>query len=65
MSTIAPSLRGRWSRERRHEVVWDWLRQLEVESLLTHEFPLEDAGRAYELLEERPEEAIQVVLTYE
>ncbi|OVE86251.1 zinc-dependent alcohol dehydrogenase [Natronolimnobius baerhuensis] len=65
VSTIAPSLRGRWSRERRHEVVWDWLRQLEVESLLTHEFPLEDAGRAYELLEERPEEAIQVVLTYE
>ncbi|WP_343162662.1 zinc-binding alcohol dehydrogenase [Natronolimnobius sp. AArcel1] len=64
VSTIDPSLRGRWSRERRHEVVWDWLRQLEIDPLLTHEFSLEEADQAYELLEERPDEAIQVLLTY-
>ncbi|MXV63715.1 oxidoreductase [Natronorubrum sp. JWXQ-INN-674] len=65
VSTIDPRLSGRWSRERRHNLAWDWLRRLEVSSLFTHEIPLEDAGEAYELLEERPDEAIQVLLTYD
>jgi len=65
VSTIDPRLSGRWSRERRHDLTWTWLERLEVESLLTHEVPLEDAGRAYELLEEHPDEAIQVLLAYE
>lgn len=65
VSTIDPRLSGRWSRERRHDLTWEWLQRLEVAPLLTHEVPLEDAGEAYELLEERPDEAIQVLLTYE
>ncbi|MDQ2049114.1 zinc-binding alcohol dehydrogenase [Natronolimnohabitans sp. A-GB9] len=65
VSTIDPRLSGRWSRKRRHELTWDWLERLEVASLVTHEIPLEDAGNAYEMLENRPGEAIQVVLTYD
>ncbi|SDK25836.1 zinc-dependent alcohol dehydrogenase [Natronorubrum texcoconense] len=65
VSTLDPRLSGRWSRERRHDLTWEWLERLEVSPLLTHELPLEDAGEAYELLEERPDEAIQVLLTYD
>ena len=65
VSTIDPRLSGRWSRERRHELTWDWLERLDVSSLLTHEIPLADAADAYELLEERPDEAVQVLLTYQ
>lgn len=65
VSTIDPRLSGRWSRERRHDLTWEWLERLEVAPLITHEIPLEDAAAAYELLEERPAEAIQVLLTYD
>ena len=64
VSTIAPRLEGRWSRERRHELTWEWLSRLDLEGLFTHEFPLERAEEAYRSLEERPDEAIQVFLTY-
>lgn len=65
VSTLEPAHRGRWSRTRRHEVAWDWLERLDLASLLTHEFPIEEADAAYRLLEERPEESLQVLLTYE
>ncbi|WP_440765403.1 zinc-binding dehydrogenase [Natronorubrum sp. DTA7] len=65
VSTLDPRLSGRWSRERRHDLTWEWLERLEVSPLLTHDVALEDAEEAYELLEERPDEAIQVLLTYD
>ncbi|AGB37446.1 zinc-dependent alcohol dehydrogenase [Natronococcus occultus] len=65
VSTIAPDLSGRWDRRRRHETTWDRLRELELVRLISHEFPLEDATKAYERLENRPGSTIQVLLTYE
>jgi 2-desacetyl-2-hydroxyethyl bacteriochlorophyllide A dehydrogenase len=65
VSTIAPDLRGRWDRERRWTVAWDAIRELPVDRLLTHRVPVEDAGRAYRLLDDSPEEAVGVVLTYD
>jgi threonine dehydrogenase-like Zn-dependent dehydrogenase len=64
VSTIAPELRGRWSKERRLEVAWDRLRAIEPERFVTHEFDVSEADAAYELLDERPEEALGVVFTY-
>ncbi len=65
VSTIAPQFEGRWSRERRHAVAWDWLKDLPLDTLVTHEFPFEDAPQAYDLLENSPDEAIQVLLSYD
>ncbi len=65
VSTIAPQHEGRWSRERRHGVAWDWLADLPLDRLVTHEFPFKDAPKAYELLADSPEEAIQVLLSYD
>nr|WP_223174328.1 zinc-binding alcohol dehydrogenase [Halorubrum aquaticum] len=64
VSTIEPALRGRWSLDRRREVAWDRLARLDLDPILTHRIPLADAGDAYELLEERPDEAVGVLLTY-
>jgi 2-desacetyl-2-hydroxyethyl bacteriochlorophyllide A dehydrogenase len=63
VSTIAPERRGRWTKRRRLETAWRRLESLELDGLITHEVPLEDAPDAYELLDERPREAVQVVLT--
>jgi len=64
VSTLDPELRGRWTTDRRIETAWDRLTEIDVERLVTHRFPVEEAERAYRLLNDRPDEAIQVLLTY-
>lgn len=64
VSTLDPELRGRWSTERRIETAWDRLAEIDVDRLVTHRIPVEEAERAYRLLDERPDEAVQVLLTY-
>ncbi len=64
VSTIAPELRGRFSKSRILAWTWDMLREVRPARLITHRFPLGEADQAFSLLDRRPEEAIQVVLTY-
>lgn len=65
VSTIAPRYAGRWSKERRLDVAWDCLDDLNPTELITHRIPVERAPEAYRTLDERPEEAMQVLLTYD
>ncbi|MFZ5857714.1 MAG: zinc-dependent alcohol dehydrogenase [Chloroflexota bacterium] len=64
VSTIAPELSARWDKSRRFEVAWDALKRIQPEKWITHRFPLSQAADAYRLLEERPQETIQVIITY-
>jgi 2-desacetyl-2-hydroxyethyl bacteriochlorophyllide A dehydrogenase len=65
VSTIAPTLTGRWSKSRRLQVAWEMVQQLHPAGLITHRVPFSRAADAYALLDQRPGEAIQVMLTYE
>jgi 2-desacetyl-2-hydroxyethyl bacteriochlorophyllide A dehydrogenase len=65
VSTIAPEWGGRWTKARRLHVAWEMLQHVRPAHLITHRFPLEQAGQAYALLDQHPEEAIQVLFTYE
>jgi Threonine dehydrogenase and related Zn-dependent dehydrogenases len=64
VSTIDPPRRGRWDRERRFDTAVEWLDRLDCERLISHQVPFTEAADAYELLNERAESALQVVLTY-
>jgi 2-desacetyl-2-hydroxyethyl bacteriochlorophyllide A dehydrogenase len=64
VSSIAPNLSGRWNKPRRFEVAWQALMRLQPQKLITHHFKLGQASEAYELLDQSPETAIQVVLEY-
>lgn len=64
VSTVAPSLRGRWDKDRRLALAWDLLAGIETDAVLTHRLPVGEASEAYRLLDEHPEEAIGAVLTY-
>jgi len=64
VSTIDPPRRGRWDRERRFDTAVEWLDRLDCERLISHQVPFAEAADAYELLNERAESALQVVLTY-
>jgi 2-desacetyl-2-hydroxyethyl bacteriochlorophyllide A dehydrogenase len=64
VSTLDPTLSPRWSRERRTDMVRTLLTELPMEELISHRFPFSAAASAYELLESKPEECLQVVLGY-
>ena len=65
VSTIAPEWTGRWTKGRRLHVAWQMLQQVRPTPLITHRFPFEQASQAYARLDQHPEEAVQVLLTYD
>jgi 2-desacetyl-2-hydroxyethyl bacteriochlorophyllide A dehydrogenase len=64
VSTIDPSLRGRWTHDRRRAVAFDRLHRMDTDSLVTHRLPFTDADRAYQRLAAAPDDTLQVLLTY-
>lgn len=65
VSTIEPELSGRWTKKRRLNLAIGMLRKLNTLDLISHRFPISNADEAYALLAQNPEDALQVVLTYE
>lgn len=64
VSTISPELSGRWDKSRRFEVTWEALKRIQPEKWITHRFSLDEVAKAYQLLDENPQETIQVVFEY-
>lgn len=64
VSTIAPELSGRWDKVRRFQVAWEALKRIQPEKWITHRFSIDEAAKAYELLDKNPQETIQVVFNY-
>ncbi|MCL4860479.1 MAG: zinc-binding alcohol dehydrogenase [Caldilineaceae bacterium] len=64
VSTIAPHRQGRWNKARRFDVAWRMLAAFDPAALVTHRFAIQDAAQAYSLLDQQPDEALQVLLTY-
>ena len=64
VSTIAPELSARWDKSRRFAVAWEAIKRIQPEKWIRNRFSLSQAAEAYKLLDERPQETIQVVITY-
>jgi threonine dehydrogenase-like Zn-dependent dehydrogenase len=64
VSSIAPELSGRWTKERRFELAWEMLRRVQPRRLITHCLPVREAQGAYQMLDQSPEQAIQIVFQY-
>jgi 2-desacetyl-2-hydroxyethyl bacteriochlorophyllide A dehydrogenase len=64
VSTLAPELSGRWTKARRLQTALQLLAEIRPSRFITHRIPFADAAKAYELLDQTPEDAVQVVLTY-
>jgi 2-desacetyl-2-hydroxyethyl bacteriochlorophyllide A dehydrogenase len=65
VSTLLPQFLGRWTKKRRIQIAWEMIRKLKPAQFITHQFPLSQAKEAYELLDNNPDEALQVIFTYE
>ena len=62
----APELSARWDRERRTGAVLSHLQapRIPLDSLVSHRIPFREAPGAYRMLDETPNDAVQVVFDY-
>ena len=65
VSTISPVLSGRWDKARRIDSALELIRAVKPQEWITHRFAVGRAAEAFSLLAESPEQALQVILTYE
>jgi len=65
VGSLDPALSSRWDRKRRTGAVLGLLPGLRLAELVSHRFPFEAAAEALRVVDERPGEAVQVVLTYD
>jgi 2-desacetyl-2-hydroxyethyl bacteriochlorophyllide A dehydrogenase len=63
VSTLPAALSGRWTKARRHEVVWKLLEEMDLEPLISHHLPLQKGAEAFKLLENPSPELVQIVFT--
>jgi len=61
---IPAELTTRWNGDRVSDETARLLPQLQLEPLITHEFPLADAAEAYRLVDQSPQATLQVVLRH-
>lgn len=64
VSTIDSALQPRWTHARRLSVATAVLGSLQLGLLISQRFSIEQAPEAYALVDQSPEDAVQVVLTY-
>jgi threonine dehydrogenase-like Zn-dependent dehydrogenase len=61
---INPALSNTWDRPRRQKACMEILQKLKLDNIITNVFDYEDASKAYEMIENEPEEIIQAVFKY-
>ncbi len=64
VSTIPQDYSNRWDKKRRIDTVLNLLKYSNFSDLITHEYDIQDAEEAYELLEDHPDKVIQLIFEY-
>lgn len=64
VSALAPRWLGRWTKARRFEVAMQQLLTHNPQHVITQRVPFENSAEAYQLLDQSPENAIQIMLDY-
>ena len=64
VSSIRPELSGRWSKSRRFGVAWKALARIRPEKWVTQRVNIQKASEIYKMLDENPQDSIQVLFEY-
>jgi threonine dehydrogenase-like Zn-dependent dehydrogenase len=64
VSSLSPELSGRWDKGRRFALAWEMIANTDPSRWITHRYPISQAAQAYQLLDQSPQEALQVLITY-
>ena len=64
VSTLNPTLTGRWTKERRLALAMEWLNRLVPEQFITHRYGIGECQTAFELAADKNSGALQVIFEY-
>ncbi len=64
VSSINPIHTGRWDKIRRFALAWEMIHKVKPQRWITHTIPFQDAAKGYTLLDQHPEQVIQVLFDY-
>jgi 2-desacetyl-2-hydroxyethyl bacteriochlorophyllide A dehydrogenase len=64
VSTLDGQFANRWNKARRLDTAWSTLRTIPIADLITHRLPITAASQAYQLLDQQPDQALQILFTY-
>lgn len=64
VSTVAPTLSGRWDKQRRFELAWQMLSKIDPTALITHKSLLQGAASVYQQLHEAQGDMVQALFYY-
>jgi 2-desacetyl-2-hydroxyethyl bacteriochlorophyllide A dehydrogenase len=64
VSAIRPELSGRWDKARRFGVAWQALARIRPEKWVTQRVDIHKAPEIYQMLDQNPQDAIQVLFDY-
>jgi 2-desacetyl-2-hydroxyethyl bacteriochlorophyllide A dehydrogenase len=64
VSTLSAEFSGRWDKSRRLDLAWKMLAEIRPSQFITQRLPLEHAAEAYRLIDEKPQDCIQVIFDY-
>lgn len=64
VSRIDSSLLGRWDKERRYKLTWKMLKMVKPNRLITHIIPISDAAQAFDIIDNKPGDSMQVIFEY-
>lgn len=64
VSSIAPALSGRWDKQRRFELAWEMIRQIQPAQWISHKTSITDCKTIYQTIDQQPAEVLQAVFYY-
>jgi 2-desacetyl-2-hydroxyethyl bacteriochlorophyllide A dehydrogenase len=65
VSTLASDYAARWTKSRRIALAWNLIRRIKPSRFITHRFSIHEAAQAYAMLDQHPEDSIQVIFEYD
>lgn len=65
VSTLAPGLTGRWTKQRRFDIAWQMIRRIRPQQLITESVALQEAGTLYRQLDQEKSGLLQLLFHYE
>jgi 2-desacetyl-2-hydroxyethyl bacteriochlorophyllide A dehydrogenase len=65
VSTLAPELGARWTKQRRLDVAWRMLREVRPSQLISVRLPFDEAAQGHRMLDERSADVLQVIFEYQ
>ena len=65
VSSIEAKYTARWTKARRLNLAWSMIKEIQPQKFISHQFHIQDAAAAFNLLDKGSQDALQIILHYD